>query len=583
MKTSERCALFALASVLGCSNAGELHPIVAGSASGSTSDSGSEGSTGGTGGVAVAGLFFVEPFEYHYPDEGTYERVDAGVQIKLALGEHEPGSFVFVPLEGVQELVVVPDDLLGPGGTMLPAEMIRVGVVTFMNRSDNAGRTEMVWRSGVERGGSSEDSREFHQDARDRLPLLPGAIVRDATEAESRMAGANPSITLTDGIEARARAVAGQGVQFWVTVHVPADFELPEPVTSFGGALDLYLDDRKILVPMRVEVLRTTLDTLEAHGKHVGVMTALEHNDSAFEDAILADLRDHGANALRAPIATPSGYAPLSDNGIGVVLNLATELEPADLAAVADAGFAPYLFHGLTEPSDAEVVEALDAAVSIHDRGGLYADAMAFDVLETIAAQEPVDYWAHAITTYELDDTRSSADFDAFLAHLDAVRSNPRAKIATMEAHYAEVFAGQAPLQARLLYGFWLYRSNLDGAVASGYAIADDEAVDNPWTSPSYRGVTFPAIMTDAQGVELRREMIPTYTWEAMREGIDDFRYALTAARMIDERGTAGDRETFETLLADYGPLYVDGDRVDYRHREADVRATRYALFDLIA
>lgn len=534
----------------------------------------------------AAGVHFVEPFDYHYPDEGRYEGVAERVELRATLGQTVAGAFVFVPEHTASEIRVRARDLQGPAGSTFPAENVRVQVVTFMDRARDNGRLETVWRGGIRRGSPGADSRGFHQDAKVRLPLVPAVLVEDAVAYGAALDGerfdaetGDIELLRSEPGEARASALAGEGRQFWITVTVPEGFAAPGLLSRYEGVLELEVDGVSQEVPLALEVIATVLDRPGEHGMHVGIMSALDTTHAELHPAILDDLREHGVDALRIDDEALGTYETLRGRGITTTLNLNTGLDAQAIAEIESSGTEPYLYHSVFDPTDAEVDGAIADAAAIHDRGGLFCAGMTLDVLQAIVAEEPVDLWVHGITTYELD-ARWQPSFDGFLAYLDGIRADPSSKLAPVETHYAEVFNGHAPHLTRLMMGFWLLRSGLDGGMPWGYA---EMAGTQPFSDSEYDGVVFPVRWVDGTGAETGRGVLPTYTWEAYRAGVDDLRLGLTVRRLLDERGSEAQRDRYEALLGSYDRYYDDrGDRVDYRNRESDVRITRQALLDLL-
>lgn len=569
------CACLSLAS---CDVSGELRPLA---------DRGAGGAVSLPGVVAMPGVHYVEPFDYHYPDEAFYDDIADRVLINVALGEFEPGTLVYVPTEGPGVLLLEPTALTSDSGVQLSADNLDIKVVTFADRSRapqalpySASRLDMVWRSGIRRETGSQDARGLHEDARSRLPLVPLVLVNDAALFEERKASASPTLSLPFTRSGRAQGQAGRGTQFWVTVHIPKDLALSQAVTRFVGSLKLTVGDGGASeIPIEVNVLNTELDTLESHERFVGVLHVADPLERDFSDAIALDVLSHGANLTRGNFRVPEDYLRLKQAGFQALINTDSELSASAFAEVSALGFEPLVATNLWEPTLAELALEGPIVDAIHAKGGRYFGTMTFGVLQALAQQTTVDWWSHALTTYELD-ARSPQEFTEFLAHLERLRSDPSAKLAANEFHFAEVFNGHAPHQARLLYGFWLYRSGLNGATVWGYS---DPLTLNPFTEPAHDGVAFQVRYTDHPTNPSGEAMLPSYTWEAFREGVDDLRYALTAERLVRAQLNPELDARFASIVAGYDSLYENGDRLDYRKRESDLRSTRKALFDLIA
>ena len=260
--------------------------------------------------------------------------------------------------------------------------------------------------------------------------------------------------------------------------------------------------------------------------------------------------------------------------GYDVAINTRDDLTSADFEQIRNLGFDPLVSTSFFEPTPEEVEAERSVIDALQAQGGSHWATMLFSHLQDLATTNQLDWWSHSITTYELDE-REQEDFAALLTHFDELREDATAKLARRELHYAETFNGHAPLQTRLMYGLWLYRSKLDGGSVWGYSFWEDQ---NPYLETGYSGTAFPARVGPAEQLQ----MLSSYTLEAFRAGIDDLRYALTVERLLSERGSAAQMAEFEMLLTPYDELYADGDRVDYRNRESDVRLTRQRLFELL-
>ncbi len=530
---------------------------------------------------ATPGVHMVEPFDYHYSDEAFFDSISQTLELSLARGQTEGAAVVYVP-EVSGEVRLLARDLADANGTVLSAANLALGVVTYADRTripndrDPADRLSMAYVSGARRGGASADYRGFHQDARAHLPIVPLVIAPDAIELHARIETASDFVALTDARGARAMGVAGQGVELWVKVTAPIDLALTQTQTQFEGALALATAQGDFDIPISVTVFDFELDGLSEHARFVGVTNTLTHNLPEFRGAILSDLREHGVNALREDIASLTEYQELSERGFAMLVNTDLGFPASDVPAIGALGQRPLFNVSMFEPTAQELADAVAQAESLRAMGAELESEMTLGVARSAVQQFSLDAFAYAITTYELSNLHEG-EFDDFLALLDAIRADPANKEVALSGHYAEVFNGHVPHQARLLYGLWFAQSNLDFGLAYGYSMVDGQ---NPFTSPGYTGVAFPAELQSADGSS-RRVMLPSLTWEAFRAGIDDLRYVLTARRLTADRADLAAR--LDALVAAYGPLYDSaGDRVDYRRRGADLRATRAALATLI-
>lgn len=152
----------------------------------------------------------------------------------------------------------------------------------------------------------------------------------------------------------------------------------------------------------------------------------------------------------------------------------------------------------------------------------------------------------------------------------------PKSKHGLLETYYFPLGYMKSPFFARLLYGFFLFNSHLDGASA--------------WTLYRPKGNPF----TDDDGPDpviaypVRGGMLATYWWEAVREGVNDLRYSrlaedliLAIERVSPESGCIL-RARFVSLLAPYGDLFVGDRRIDQVLQTSSLRRTRAELVSFI-
>ncbi|MCC6143666.1 MAG: DUF4091 domain-containing protein [Candidatus Hydrogenedentes bacterium] len=138
---------------------------------------------------------------------------DAGAALKIAAArnEAEAAQFVLRPRAGLKQLAIVPGELAGPEGAVLPAsaiDVLRVRYVHVAQATDEAGG--LGWWPD---------------------PLPPLAAPLDLA--------------------------AGENQPFWVRVNVPAD----QPAGVYSGAIALAAEGYSGTVPVEIEVYDFTLPT----------------------------------------------------------------------------------------------------------------------------------------------------------------------------------------------------------------------------------------------------------------------------------------------------------------------------------
>lgn len=152
----------------------------------------------------------------------------------------------------------------------------------------------------------------------------------------------------------------------------------------------------------------------------------------------------------------------------------------------------------------------------------------------------------------------------------------PLSKHNWLECYYFPLGYFKSPFYARLLFGYYLFNSRLDGVAAwtlfrpRGNPFTDDDGEDPVIAYPGKEG------------------MIPTYWWEAVREGVNDLRYCTLAENLLIElkktRPDEGRRMAvrLQTILTPFKDLAPGGTRIDRTLTPAAFRRARSELVSLI-
>jgi len=153
-----------------------------------------------------------------------------------------------------------------------------------------------------------------------------------------------------------------------------------------------------------------------------------------------------------------------------------------------------------------------------------------------------------------------------------------------VETYYWPQGLMRYPYFGRLLFGYYMFNSHMDGAMAwTMYRIRNT----NPLSGEGANVATlaYPGV----------KKIYSTYNIEAIREGVDDLRYAQQAYRAIarlltssDKRKrTAGEklRKRFLDVMSPYENLTPGGKRIDLsgKNPEGLLQETREKLADIIA
>ncbi len=152
----------------------------------------------------------------------------------------------------------------------------------------------------------------------------------------------------------------------------------------------------------------------------------------------------------------------------------------------------------------------------------------------------------------------------------------PLSKHGWLECYYFPLGNFKSPFYGRLLFGYFLFNSRLDGAAA--------------WTLFRPRSNPF----TDEDGEDPviaypgKDGMVPTYWWEAVREGVNDLKYCTLAENLILELKKTRPEEyrrlgaRLREILAPFMDLAPGGERIDRVITPAAFSTARSELVRLI-
>jgi hypothetical protein len=342
--------------------------------------------------------------------------------------------------------------------------------------------------------------------------------------------------------------------------------------------------------------------TLVESDKNLFVALDYDYSSPLFDEAV-EDIHDHGMNSIQLRRIN------LGDDGeFNAVRDLLAQYRldkhvvtynyprtKSEVEKILNAGLNLY-FYGIDEPWPKPPQEpypcglALQVELSrnIHEMGGkvvtqiikkyadelsnpnsqLYSDLETFDPatcrpfrgvqprnLVSGSVFEPLDM-SYLQIFFKRGTKYADTDIHNYIKH---VQQDPSAKQSYPENYYYNAGYVLYPFENRLLYGFFLFNSRMDGVRAWTY----QRTFGNPYDDfdGGLRGVQ----MGDVNLVYPSQEgLVPTYGWEAIREGINDLRYVESADAMIrevelsdPETGSAL-RQRFEDTLAPFVALTYD-------------------------
>lgn len=408
---------------------------------------------------------------------------------------------------------------------------------------------------------------------------------------------------------------AGGCKHFLFTVDVPDDARPGDG----EGSVRLRAGGDDVTVPVRLTVHPFRLAPA---GRLLMISNEFaEPRHPEFESSLQL-LSGIGATATRVTNLVGGGnparaYAVLREHGYADLI----ENRPAAAAAIRGIppGFNVH-FYGLDEPQPKRgrrgregwhrLAEHVELSRQIHEAGGKVVTSLPYTlalelrernsrVYQELAGlgvkdvYQPLD-WANyglgiqRVATRHRDEGLNQPLFD-YIAQLQKgfregewAAKGPRlpSKHPWRETYYFPTGLLRYPMLARLLNGFYLFNTHLDGVMNwTLYRVRGR----NPF-EPTSMPVASLACPADGS-------FYSTYTLEAVGEGIDDLRYARTAYEAIagllsgDEGQRARGRKLRARLLTALAPwetLAVDGRRIDLVRDEKSLRLTREALVGII-
>ncbi len=376
-------------------------------------------------------------------------------------------------------------------------------------------------------------------------------------------------------------------------------------------------------IPLTIEVLPFTLPP---HGKILRVANDFPSPSVArFEEAI-QDQAAHGMTATRLTDvlrgkARETTRAMLEKLGFTHLIHL--EEPKTRKEAGRKTGSLQQFFYGVDEPQPKQrhkgrpwsrMADHVKLSARIHKLGGRVTTSLPFPLARQLAQQdselyttladeynlpgafEPLDWANYNLGLQHISRsqgggapgrTRPSSPNQELFDYISALQSDvaagrlrngrtPLSKNDWIECYYFPLGSFKSPFYARLLFGFYLFNSRLEGVAAwtyyrpRGTPFTDDDGEDSVVAYPGKDG------------------MVPTYWWEAVREGVNDLRYCTLAENLLVELEMSRPSESREmaarlqAILAPFTDLAPGGERIDRTLSPSDFRAARSELVRLL-
>jgi len=372
-----------------------------------------------------------------------------------------------------------------------------------------------------------------------------------------------------------------------VTVSVPPDVA----AGRYEGCIEIEdaATQELILAVPFVVMVRTF--ALQAHsGNVLGVYTDLHDQDDPLEPPTLDLCQEMNFEILRYDNLTEE-HQQLVAAGIKHFINIAAPL----LGVQQYPGLTQWNY-GVDEPHKSLELAYLHCqkSQSIHSANGLVITSLTFDCAEQLADRhselydeieatygvryyEPLEAASYGLAVQNLNLGPPYEDYNedlyAYLAALqaefartawDADGPQLPSKRNRLELWYWAAGLVRDPALTRMLYGFLLFNSHLDGAMGwTLYRTEGQKPLSYPWTvgGPSTLAYRAP------------NSWVGTYSLEAIREGINDLRYTQQAYQRIrnlelsenyhQRRCACELKRRFWTALRPFRQIEVDGCRID--------------------
>jgi hypothetical protein len=369
--------------------------------------------------------------------------------------------------------------------------------------------------------------------------------------------------------ELRTVIPAGTVKQFWLTARTdgsePGDYE---------GTITLLAEGKAPFeIPLTLTVLPFALEeTADLRVFHMFYFKfSLDpHSDQTVDEAhlrtYLEDLRQHGVTGVSLTDGGDS-YGRVLEilrdmGGFDIaVVNIDIDLRDPDedaireFLALMDAGGWERFLYGIDEPNaSADFIAHVKRSTAIKLAGGKVATAIQFakarclreasctecqsppmDANHVDCTGQALDFPNYHITSLTLTANEeidiSHAQDDPLMRYIEDVRADPSSKNpGILESYYWQPWV-QIPNMNRLMAGFFLALSGLDGCWPWGYINYGSLGRD----AFSETDNDFDKYMRDAMTAYPSSDgPIPTTQWEAFREGVDDIRYLETLEERLD-------------------------------------------------
>lgn len=354
----------------------------------------------------------------------------------------------------------------------------------------------------------------------------PELLVYDATRP---ITGPTPDVPLTGAVRFDVGGTDGSvSKQLWIDVTVPRGtppglYESTLTVTPQGGAPR----SAQILVKViGLELVEPRQKWMVFFHNTLGAGSPLSTTPELYR-AYLSDIAAHGFS--QATVSDPGGkllealqarkeaglVAPVLVSMRGVPIESVGAFVATAKRLVDGKGLPEMLFYTLPDPrTRKELEDAIGLAEAIQASGGR--------TTTLISPSTAVEHGGSLdIPIYNAYDADFQTSMRAILK--GEAQADPRTE------YYHFVGTLEDPIYNRLLCGFYIEKTRLDGVFVSSYQ--DPVGCPDPYNELAGSGADRPQMLTypTASGP------LGTIQWEAAREGRDDMRYLATLQALIDQ------------------------------------------------
>lgn len=363
--------------------------------------------------------------------------------------------------------------------------------------------------------------------------------------------------------------------QFAIEVLVPVD---ADPGT-YSGVVTLVapgLTDHAMGIELEVldiELGAPDKDFILYHRGNFHLVSDADYLDESRYEEQIRDIREHGFNRIHLRASDTGYFDKVAAAGFSE-LAVSQVRDGAILDAMLAHGMEPF-FYGVDEPNDLDRIQGqIERSREIHS---LCSEQGCGKVITAIAKQWADRLWDRNDPIYG-DGEYEPLDYanlnvTASEAYIGARRRGERDGLARKE--YPQVYYWQLrredPRVNRYYAGFHLWLTELDGIYPYVYQQIQLDPYDD---FDIAEGGSYHAATRDAQVTYPSQQgPVATMEWEALREGIDDYRYLQVWAGLVKQV------ESFDEAEAERSAAAVDAALEKYRAADA-LEAIDIAAYD---